>query len=32
MQSVDKQVSNTAQCGIDSVLYSDLFLPPVMVI
>lgn len=32
MQSVDKTVSNSAQCRIDSVLYSSLFLPPVMVI
>lgn len=32
MQSVDKKVSNSAQHCIDSVLYSSLFLPPVMVI
>lgn len=32
MQSVDKKVSNPAQHSIDSVLYSSLFLPPVMVI
>ena len=32
MQSVDKKVSNSAQHSIDSVSYSILFLPPVMVI
>lgn len=32
MQSVDKKVSNSAQHAVDSVLYSSLFLPPVMVI
>lgn len=32
MQSVDKKVSNFAQRAVDSVLYSSLFLPPVMVI
>lgn len=32
MQSVDKKVSHSAQRAVDSVLYSSLFLPPVMVI
>lgn len=32
MQSGDKKVSNPAQHSIDSVLYSSVFLPPVMVI
>lgn len=32
MQSVDKKVSDPAQHSIDSVLYSSVFLPPVMVI